>query len=411
MWQITRVRARQIFDSRGYPTVEVDVEINNSVWGRGVAPSGASTGQFEALEKRDGDQRYFRGKGVLGVCDTILNTVAPQILMGPKWEHSFDVDQQLTAYNQENQSLGSNGLLAISIALANAMSKIKHQHLAAYLAEQVTWCKPVMPTPFLNMLNGGVHAHNDLRIQEFMLVPQIEAAFSERIMHAAHVFYALKDVLKSRGYATNVGDEGGFAPPLSHTTQALDLLMEAIESAGYKPQEDFALSLDVAANECLDGDHYLIDGTRYTTDELIEQYGVWLKQYPIISIEDGLRDDDGDGWIRMTERFPETQWVGDDLFVTQKERLQSLAGAANAVLLKPNQVGTLWGTLQTWETACQLGYRGMASHRSGETEDVTIAHVAVATGCGQIKTGALSRTDRTAKYNELLRLEEAWLQK
>lgn len=403
MWQITHVHARQIFDSRGFPTVEVDLEINHNTWGRGIAPSGASTGQFEALERRDNDATCFRGKGVLKVCNAINGPIKAQ-LVGRQFAHSFEVDQELT--QTATESLGSNGLLAISIASANAIARAQKQTLAAYLAEKITWAQPCIPTPFLNMINGGAHAHNNLSIQEFMLVPQMAGTLAERLKHAAHVAYMLKDTLKQQGFATNVGDEGGFAPPFESTTQALDTLMEAIEKAGYKPVQDFALAMDVAANECVEGDGYRIDGTLYSTDELINQYGAWLKQYPIISIEDGLRDDDASGWERMTAQLPNTQWVGDDLFVTQKERLLAMPQAANAILLKPNQVGTLWGTLQTWQTACSLGYKGMASHRSGETEDVTIAHVAVATGCGQIKTGALARTDRTAKYNELLRLEE-----
>lgn len=405
MWQITRMHARQIFDSRGYPTVEVDVEVNNTLTGRGIAPSGASTGQFEALERRDGDAKCFRGKGVLNVCEAINTTIGRQ-LIGRSFAHSFEIDQELTTTS--TKQLGSNGLLAISIATANAFAKAQKQTLAAYLGDKVTWAKPSIPTPFMNMINGGAHAHNNLAVQEFMLVPQMPGTLGERLMHAAHVSYMLKDTLKKRGFATNVGDEGGFAPPLERTNQALDILMEAIELAGYKPGQDFALALDVAANECVEDAGYRIDGMLYSTDELIDQYGAWIKQYPIVSIEDGLRDDDPAGWERMTSRLSETQLVGDDLFVTQKERLLTMPKAANAILLKPNQVGTLWGTLQTWQAAHELGYKGMASHRSGETEDVTIAHVAVATGCGQIKTGALARTDRTAKYNELLRLEEAF---
>lgn len=405
---ITALHARSIWDSRGNPTVEVDLEVDNKIKGRGVAPSGASTGQFEALERRDGG-KPLNGKGVKGVCSQLNQTVFPELLKGKKFQHSFEIDEFLTAYNDEAQpehKIGSNGLLSVSIALARAMANFEQKYLFAYLAQFITCCKPAMPKPFMNVLNGGVHAHNGLRIQEFMIVPQMNASITERLNHAAEVIYALKSQLVQEGHSTNVGDEGGFAPAFQTSREALTFLMRSIEKAGYRPGEDIALALDVAANECLGGDDYVIDGERYNTNDMISFYGSLIKDFPIVSIEDALRDDDPEGWKNLTQAHPKTQWVGDDLFVTQKSRIIDMHDSANAILLKPNQVGTLWGTFQTWEEAHKRGYAGMASHRSGETEDTSIAHVAVAMGCGQIKVGSLARTDRTCKYNELIRIEE-----
>lgn len=407
MTTIVEVRAREVLDSRGNPTVEAEVELESGAVGRAMVPSGASTGKFEALELRDGGPRYL-GKGVLRAVANIKDRIAPEVV-GFDALDQVAVDRAMLALDgtPNKAGLGANAVLAVSLATARAAAEALGLPLWRYLGGvQGT----VLPVPLMNVINGGVHADNGLDVQEFMLVPLGFSRFSEALRAGVEVFHHLKKVLKERGYATNVGDEGGFAPALERNEEALELLLQAIERAGYRPGKEVALALDAAASEFYQGGRYLFEGQERSAEELIEVYEGWVERYPIVSLEDGLAEEDWAGWKLMTERLGQKiQLVGDDLFVTNPARLERgiQEGVANAILIKPNQIGTLSETLETIRLAHRAGYRTVISHRSGETEDPFIADLAVAVNAGQIKTGSASRSERIAKYNQLLRIEEA----
>ncbi|MDF5754792.1 phosphopyruvate hydratase [Spongiactinospora sp. TRM90649] len=406
MAAIEAVTAREILDSRGNPTVEVEVLLDDYSTGRAAVPSGASTGQFEAVELRDGGERYL-GKGVekavLGVTDEIADEIAELDAEDQRLIDQTMIDLDGT----DNKSrLGANAILGVSLAVAKAAADSADLELYRYVGGPNAH---LLPVPMMNILNGGAHADTNVDIQEFMIAPIGAETFSEAVRWGAEVYHTLKAVLKETGYATGLGDEGGFAPNLPSNRDALDLIMVAIERAGYTPGEDIALALDVAATEFHSGGTYTIDGKGLSADELIAFYTDLVASYPLVSIEDPLDEEDWAGWKSITTAIgSRVQLVGDDLFVTNPERLaRGIAdGAANALLVKVNQIGTLTETLDAVELAHRSGYRCMMSHRSGETEDVTIADLAVATNCGQIKTGAPARSDRVAKYNQLLRIEE-----
>jgi enolase len=409
MSDIINILARQIFDSRGNPTVEVDVELSSGAVGRASAPSGASTGTHEAIERRDGEDTRYKGKGVLSVVKSI-NTEIFDTLKGFDAHDQLHIDNTLCALDgTENKSrLGANATLAVSLAVAKAAADDVGYPLYRYLKGAFSY---IMPVPLINVLNGGAHADNPLDIQEFMIVPVGAETFAEAMMMGNAVFFTLKQILRDKQLNTNIGDEGGFAPKIGSTKEALDLLMQAIEKVRFKPGYDMALALDVAANEFSNGDGYLLRGENkhLSSDGMIEFYEDLLKNYPIISIEDPLAEDDWEGWQRLTQKIGDrVQLVGDDLFVTNLDRIEKglKMGAANAVLIKPNQIGTLTETIHTQEFSQRFGLSTIISHRSGETEDTTIADIAVATQAGQIKTGSMCRTDRMAKYNQLLRIEE-----
>ncbi|MEU6740609.1 phosphopyruvate hydratase [Streptosporangium sandarakinum] len=406
MASIEGVTAREILDSRGNPTVEVDILLDDGSQGRAAVPSGASTGQFEAVELRDGDER-FGGKGVekavLGVTDEIADEI-----VGFDAAEQRTIDQVMIDLDgTPNKSrLGANAILGVSLAVAKAAADSAELPLFRYLGGPNAH---LLPVPMMNILNGGAHADTNVDIQEFMIAPIGAETFREAVRMGTEVYHALKAVLKEKGYATGLGDEGGFAPNLPSNRDALDLIMVAIGKAGYTPGEDVALALDVAASEFHDNGVYTIDGKGRSAAELIDFYEDLVGSYPLVSIEDPLDESDWEGWKAITERLGgRVQLVGDDLFVTNPERLaRGIAeGAANALLVKVNQIGTLTETLDAVDLAHRSGYRCMMSHRSGETEDTTIADLAVAVNCGQIKTGAPARSDRVAKYNQLLRIEE-----
>ncbi|MDT7942532.1 MAG: phosphopyruvate hydratase [Bacteroidota bacterium] len=412
MTRITAIRARAILDSRGFPTIEAEVTLSSGHQGRAAVPSGASTGSHEALELRDGDKAHFGGKGVRQAIQNIHIHIAPA-LEGLSALEQVAIDQALIALDgTPNKSrLGANAILAVSLAVARAAANALNLPLYRYLAGP----RPVtLPIPLLNILNGGKHADNPLDIQEFMIVPVGATSFSEAMEWAFAVSQALKDLLKSRGLSISVGDEGGFAPALRSNEEAIELLVQAIERAGLRPKEQVALALDVAATEWYDPQTRLYrrfksTGETLSTQAMIDLWEKWVSAYPLISIEDPLAEDDWEGWAALTQRLGNrVQLVGDDLFVTNPQRLSRgiAEGVANAILIKLNQIGTLTETLQVIEMAHRAGYKTIISHRSGETEDTFIADLAVATAAGQIKTGALARTDRTAKYNQLLRIEE-----
>jgi len=407
MTTIVEVRAREVLDSRGNPTVEAEVELESGAVGRAMVPSGASTGKFEALELRDGGPRYL-GKGVLRAVAHVKDRIAPEVV-GLDALDQAAVDQAMLALDgtPNKASLGANAILAVSLATARAAAEALGiplwRHLGGVQAA-------VLPVPLMNVINGGVHADNDLDVQEFMLVPLGFPRFSEALRAGVEVFHHLKKVLKEKGYATNVGDEGGFAPALKANEEALELLLEAIERTGYRPGKEVALALDAAASEFYQGGRYLFEGKERSAEELVEVYERWVERYPIVSLEDGLAEEDWAGWKLLTERLGKRiQLVGDDLFVTNPARLERgiQEGVANAILIKPNQIGTLTETLETIRLAHRAGYRTVISHRSGETEDPFIADLSVAVNAGQIKTGSASRSERIAKYNQLLRIEEA----
>jgi enolase len=410
MTTIAAVEARQILDSRGNPTVEAEVVLEDGVVGRAAAPSGASTGEHEALELRDGDPDSYGGKGVVRAIGHILDEIAPE-LVGEDATEQVLIDRLLLELDgTKNKSrLGANAILAVSLATAHAAAKSLGLPLYRYLGGPMA---TVLPVPMMNVVNGGAHADNNLDIQEFMIVPWGFGSFAEALQAGAETFHALKKILQSKGLSTAVGDEGGFAPSLKTHEEALDLLVAGIEKAGYRPGEQIALALDVAASEFLDGSSYVLrksGGSRLSAKDLIELYSTWVSRYPLISIEDGLDQNDWKGWEELSRALgSRVQLVGDDLFVTNPIRLAEGIGrgVANSVLVKLNQIGTLTETLQVVDLAHRNGYTTVISHRSGETEDVTIADLAVATGAGQIKTGSLSRSDRVAKYNQLLRIEE-----
>ncbi|MBE3011573.1 phosphopyruvate hydratase [Microbispora sp. NEAU-D428] len=407
MAAIEAITAREILDSRGNPTVEVEVLLDDYSTGRAAVPSGASTGQFEAVELRDGDKKRYLGKGVekavLGVTDEIADE-----LIGFDAEEQRLIDQTMIDLDgtPNKARLGANAILGISLAVAKAAADSADLPLFRYVGGPNAH---ILPVPMMNILNGGAHADTNVDIQEFMIAPIGAETFSEALRMGAETYHTLKGVLKEKGYATGLGDEGGFAPNLPSNRDALDLIMVAIEKAGYTPGQDIALALDVAASEFHNDGVYTIDGKGVSAAELISFYEDLVRSYPLVSIEDPLNEEDWEGWKAITTSLgAKVQLVGDDLFVTNPERLgRGIAdGAANALLVKVNQIGTLSETLDAVDLAHRSGYRCMMSHRSGETEDTTIADLAVATNCGQIKTGAPARSDRVAKYNQLLRIEE-----
>jgi len=405
---IDAIGAREILDSRGNPTVEVEVALDDGTQARAAVPSGASTGAFEAVELRDGDSRYG-GKGVTRAVTGVLDDIGPE-LVGYEATEQRLVDSALLDLDgtPDKSRLGANAMLGVSLAVAKAAAGSLGLPLFRYLGGPNAH---LLPVPMLNVLNGGAHADTNVDVQEFMIAPIGAATFAEALRWGAETYHALKAVLKGRGLTTSVGDEGGFAPDLPHNREALDLLVEAIGKAGYTPGGDVALALDVAATEFYDpgASAYRFEGTARTADEMAGYYEELVGAYPIVSLEDPLAEDDWEGWARLTALLgARVQVVGDDLFVTNPERLARgiAAGTANAILVKVNQIGTLTETLDAVALAHRSGYRCMMSHRSGETEDTTVADLAVAVDCGQIKAGAPARSDRTAKYNQLLRIEE-----
>jgi enolase len=407
---ITGVYAREILDSRGNPTVEVEVQLESGAWGRAAVPSGASTGKREALELRDGDTQRYRGKGVQQAVRNVEENIAPEI-EGMEATEQAAVDQALLELDgtPNKSTLGANAILGVSLAVARAGADDVGLPLYAYLGGVGA---RLLPVPMLNVLNGGAHADNGLDFQEFMLVPAGAENFAGALRMGAEIFHTLRELLKEKGLGTGVGDEGGFAPALGSNTAALDLFMEAIERAGYRPGEDVFMALDVAASEFAEGGgRYRLgrEGVVRDSDEMIHLYEGVLDRYPIVSIEDGLGEDDWGGWGGLTRRLGgRVQLVGDDLFVTNPAIIQQgiKNGIANAVLMKVNQIGTLTETMEAIELAKRAGYGTIISHRSGETEDTFVADLAVAVNAGQIKTGSVARGERTAKYNQLLRIEE-----
>ncbi len=407
MSEIVDVWAREILDSRGNPTVEVEVYLESGAWGRAAVPSGASTGEREALELRDGDKSRYMGKGVRRAVDNVNEIIAPELIGMDPFDQVL-IDKLLVDLDgTENKSrLGANAILGVSLAVAKAAANELGLPLYRYIGGVNA---KVLPVPMMNVLNGGVHADNNVDIQEFMIMPVGAESFAEALRMASETFHALKGVLKERGYSTNVGDEGGFAPDLKSNKEALDLLMEAVEKAGYRPGEDVVLAIDAASSSFFEDGKYLFEGRKCTAEEMIRWYERVVEEYPIVSIEDGLAENDWDGWKLLTEALDgRVMLVGDDIFVTNIRYISRgiEEGIANAVLIKLNQIGTLTETLSAIELATRAGYRVVISHRSGETEDTTIADLAVATNAGFIKTGSLSRTDRICKYNQLLRIEE-----
>lgn len=410
MGYITDIYARQVLDSRGNPTVEVEVFTDLGGFGRALVPSGASTGQFEAVELRDGDKSNYLGKGVLTAVDNVNTEIAEEII-------GFDVFEQVAIDRAmieldgtDNKGrLGANAILAVSMAVARAAADELGIPLYHYVGG---FNAKVLPVPMMNILNGGEHADNSVDIQEFMVMPVGAESFADALQTGAEIFHSLRAVLQAAGHNTAVGDEGGFAPNLSSNEEALSTIVEAIEKAGYKPGEDVMIAMDVASSEMLDEDgNYNLkgEGVVKTREEMVDWYEELIGKYPIISIEDGLDEEDWEGWKLLTDRLgKKVQLVGDDLFVTNTERLSRgiEGGIANSILIKVNQIGTLTETLDAVEMAARAGYTSVISHRSGETEDTTIADLAVALNAGQIKTGAPSRTDRVAKYNQLLRIED-----
>jgi enolase len=409
MSQIEHVHARQILDSRGNPTVEVELSVKSGAWGRAAVPSGASTGEFEATELRDGGDSWL-GKGVSRAVDNVNNEIATAV-RGMDAGAQAALDRTLISLDgTPNKSrLGANAILAVSLAAAHAAAAEQRKPLWRYLGGETAH---TLPVPMMNVLNGGVHADNNVDFQEFMIVPVGAESFSEALRMGAEIFHNLKASLHDRGLSTTVGDEGGFAPNLSSNEEALEVLMAGIRAAGYIPGEQIAIALDPATSEIFEDGAYRLEHEDRTlsADELSAYWTDIINRYPVVSIEDGMAEEDWDGWGTLTRAIGErVQLVGDDLFVTNTERLQRGLDlkVANSILIKVNQIGTLTETLAAIRMAREAGYTAVMSHRSGETEDVTIADLAVATGCGQIKTGAPSRTDRVAKYNQLLRIEEA----
>jgi enolase len=409
---IIDIQAREILDSRGNPTVEVEVLSEAGFMGRAAVPSGASTGKYEAIELRDNDKDRYLGKGVQQACENVELKIAEELIGEDIMDQRYVDDILLDIDGTENKgNLGANAILGVSLAVAKAAAAESGLPLYRYLGGVNA---SVLPVPMMNIINGGSHADNNIDIQEFMIMPIGADKFSESLRMGVEVFHHLKKVLKSKGYSTNVGDEGGFAPEIKSNEEAIFTIMQAIESAGYKPGVDVMLALDAAASEFYDEEKGLYvfshsDGSVKTSEQMIEYWKDWVAKYPIVSIEDGLHEDDWDGWVKMTEALGEkVQLVGDDLFVTNTNRLSRGIedGAANAILIKVNQIGSLTETIESVELARRNGFNSVMSHRSGETEDTTIADLAVALNTGQIKTGSASRSDRVAKYNQLLRIEE-----
>jgi enolase len=407
---IESVFGREILDSRGNPTVEVEVELDGGARGRAAVPSGASTGEREAVELRDGDKKRYVGKGVLKAVKAVNNELAAELLGEDALDQAL-VDSLMIELDgtANKERLGANAILAVSLAVAKAAAEATGQPLYRYVGGANA---RTLPVPFMNIINGGAHADNTLDPQEFMIVPHGAPTFAEALRMGVEVFHTLKGILKKKGMATSVGDEGGFAPDLKSNEEALETILEAIKGAGYKAGAQISLALDVAASELHEGKKYVFKksgGAVKTSEQMVAMYEDWVKKYPIVSIEDGVGEKDWPGWKLLTQALgTKVQLVGDDLFVTNPEILARgiEEGIGNSVLVKVNQIGTLTETLDCVALAGRAGYTCMMSHRSGETEDVTIADLAVATGCGQIKTGSASRTDRICKYNQLLRIEE-----
>ena len=411
MTSIEYVHAREILDSRGFPTVEVDVGLACGAMGRAAVPSGASTGTHEAIELRDGEEGRYGGKGVRQAVNNVNEIITPEILDLDALDQRYIDGLLIELDGTENKSkLGANAILGVSLAVAKAATDASDLELYQYLGGISS---RVLPVPMMNVLNGGAHADNNVDLQEFMIMPVGAPSLSEALRMGSETFHALRRHLKEKGYNTAVGDEGGFAPNLRSNEEAIEVILEAVTRAGYKPGDEIAIALDAAANEySKDGKYQLSTGGGKTmdSDEMIKFFAGWVDQYPIVSLEDALHEDDWIGWKSLTEELgSKIQIVGDDLFVTNPKRLRRGIenGVANSILIKLNQIGTLTETLDTIEQAKLAGYTCVISHRSGETEDTTIAHVAVATNAGQIKTGSMSRTDRVAKYNELIRIEES----
>jgi len=409
MVEIDTIFAREILDSRGNPTLEVDISLSDGAFGRAAVPSGASTGAYEAVELRDGDKTRYMGKGVLKAVSNV-NTIIADTLVGLDAENQRGIDQILISLDgtDNKANLGANAMLGVSLALAKAVANSMNTPLYRYVGGVNA---TVLPVPMMNIINGGEHADNPIDVQEFMIMPVGADNFREALRMGAEVFHALKGKLKADGHNTNVGDEGGFAPNLASSEAALEYIMSAIEAAGYKASEDIYLALDVASSEFYENGMYNLKGEGKTLSST--EFAAYLedlsKRFPIISIEDGMDEDDWEGWKALTDSIGHTcQLVGDDLFVTNPKRLSTgiEQGAANSILVKVNQIGTLSETLDAVDLAHRAGYTAVMSHRSGETADTTIADLAVATNCGQIKTGSLARSDRLAKYNQLLRIEE-----
>jgi enolase len=407
--KIQRVHAREVLDSRGQPTVEVEVRLSNGCTGRATVPSGASTGVHEAVELRDGGKRFL-GKGVAKAVLHVNQKIAPR-LRGKEAKEQRAIDEMMLNLDgsANKGKLGANAILGVSLAVAHAESRAQGLSLFRYLGGNQA---KTLPVPLLNVLNGGAHADNNVDLQEFMIVPLGMKSFKEALRAAVEIFQTLKKVLHDRSYSTSVGDEGGFAPRVKSNDEAIELLLEAITTAGYKVGSQVALALDVASSEFFNDGKYVFkksDGRQRGREEMVRLYEDWVRQYPILSIEDAFAEDDWEGWQMMTQALgKKVQLVGDDLFVTNKNRLKRGidSGVANSILIKVNQIGSLTETLETMKLAKEAGYTTVMSHRSGETEDVTIADLAVATNAGQIKTGAPCRGERTAKYNQLLRIEE-----
>lgn len=409
---IANIHARQILDSRGNPTVEVDVVTESGFIGRAAVPSGASTGKHEAVELRDGDQSVYVGKGVLKAVDNVNNIIASKLLGVPATEQAL-IDKMLIDLDgtHNKAKLGANATLAVSMAVAKAAAQASNLNLYRYLGgvNAVT-----LPVPLMNILNGGAHADNKIDFQEFMIVPTGASSFSEGLRWGVEIFHHLKTVLKKKGYSTNVGDEGGFAPDIQSNENAIETVLQAIEAAGYKTGSQINIAMDAATSEMFDDEKktykfYKSSGKIISSEEMVAYWTDWVNKYPIVSIEDGMAEDDWDGWKKLTESVGnKCQLVGDDLFVTNVLRLQEGIdrGIANSILVKVNQIGTITETINAVRLAQTNGYTSIMSHRSGETEDTTIADLAVALNCGQIKTGSASRTDRMAKYNQLIRIEE-----
>jgi len=407
MATIEAVGAREILDSRGNPTVEVEVALDDGTIARAAVPSGASTGAFEAVERRDGDKKRYLGKGVEQAVDAVIDELGPKLLGFEASDQRLIDGEMLAIDGSANKGkIGANAILGVSLAVARAAADSADLPLFRYVGGPNAH---VLPVPMMNILNGGSHADSNVDIQEFMIAPIGAGSFREALRWGAEVYHELKSVLKKKGLATGLGDEGGFAPNLESNRAALDLILEAIKGAGYEPGKDIALALDVAASEFHDEGSYSFEGGKKSAAEMIDYYADLVDSYPLVSIEDPLNEDDWEGWHAITERLGDkVQLVGDDLFVTNPERLaRGIAeNTADALLVKVNQIGSLTETMDAVEMAHRAGYKCMMSHRSGETEDTTIADLAVATNCGQIKTGAPARSERVAKYNQLLRIEE-----
>lgn len=409
---IKKILAREILDSRGNPTVEVDLFLENGTQARAAVPSGASTGEHEAAELRDGGERYL-GKGVLNAVKNVKDKIAP-MLLGQDAENQKNIDQMMIELDgTENKAkIGANAILAVSLANAKAVALAQNKSFYSYILENYFNKQALLPAPMMNILNGGEHADNNVDIQEFMIFPVGAKSFQEALRMGTEVFHHLKKILQSKGYNTAVGDEGGFAPNLKSNQEALELIMSAIEKAGYRPGEEISLALDVASSELFKEGSYNLAGEQkfnLSASDMISIYQTWCQTFPIISIEDGLDENDWEGWKALTSSLGhQIQLVGDDLFVTNPKRLKQGIDqkVANSILVKVNQIGTLSETVAAVELASQNNYSSVMSHRSGETEDTTIADLAVGLGCGQIKTGSSSRSDRIAKYNQLLRIEE-----